>query len=271
VNDETVTRGARVDGFTWATRVVVPLVAAGLAFYAHQKLTATNQLSTLYTIIKDLKSEDPEEALIYLNLAQKLEQIDAESAQQIKSMLVSKTVESANQSLDSDNPGAESKAIQALDIVQATGSSWTGATQKSFLVIVSSDPTREDAEKVREKVAASGFPGAQVMTTPKQQYVVSLGVFPFSQAIAAKNKFLTMAPIDPEYANSARLRRVRSDWAMVPGAAAPATSGEGPSAGSLSSDQHSSSASQGVHPAGAGARFPHHPAERRPESAYPVR
>lgn len=217
----------RVDGFTWATRVVVPLVVAGLAFYAHQRLTAVNQLSVLYTIIKDLNGEDPGEALIYLNLAEKLGQIDAQSAQQIKSMLLTQTEAKTDQDFDSDDPSAQSSAMAALSILQSTNAStYKQFARRRLLVIVGSPLTsRDDAEKLRQEVLAKGYAGAQIYLSPKQQYAVALGEFPVPQAIATKNKFEDGPRIDPSVDNAAHLRRARFGWQLVTEGSPPVASG----------------------------------------------
>lgn len=234
---ETTTSPPRTDGFTWATRVVVPLVIAGLAFYAHERLTAVNQLSVLYTIIKNLKGEDPEEALIYLNLAVKLDEIDPQSANQLKSMLLSQTVEKTDQDFASDDPTAESTAMAELNVLQATNASAAQEiTRRMFLVVVGTFPSLDDAQKLRQEAVAKGFPGADVFQSPKQGYAVSLGEFSFPQAIAAKKKFEAMPRIDPSSDNIAHLRRPRSGWTLVASGSPPAASAAGDStSGSASS------------------------------------
>jgi hypothetical protein len=244
----------KTDGFTWATRVIVPLVIAGLGFYGHEKLTAANQLSVLYTVMKDLEAEDPSEGLIYLNLAQKLGQIDEQSADQLKSLLVSKTAAKADQDFASDDPNAESSGMQALDLIQATSASAAQEfTRRPFLVVVAINKPRDEAEKLRQELLAKGFPGAELYSTPKQ-FAVSLGDFPFQQALAAKKKFEALPPINPDRDNIGHLRRAPTGWTQASEESPAVGNGEAPGASGASS-----SAAPELRPTGVGPRLPHRP------------
>jgi hypothetical protein len=171
-------------------------------------------------VIKDFSPEDSDRALIYLNLAQQLQLLNKDSANEIKIRLLKKTAEKVSQGLAAGTPEAESTALQAFAVLKATNSPVVASevkaiTSGTYQVIAVSDTTLELAQRFRKQLLDKGFSSPQVYLTPKR-YAVSLGAGPYDEAVELKSKFLAMPPFAPGYLNAAFLQLPKSDWSPVP-------------------------------------------------------